>query len=589
MAERLGEALLELRTDDKGFEDGLKSAESRAERFSRKLDETGQRARKLGRNLSLGVTAPLAALGATSIRAFQVQERSIAKVEAALEATGGTVGFTSRQLQEMASELQKVSTFGDEDILENLTSGLLKFTNLTGNEFVQAQKLAIDMAAQTGQSLSTVARQLGLALESPADGLTLLRRSGIVFGEETEEQIKNLAEQGKMAEAQALLFEGVAARFGGAAEKLAQTSEGQLTQVRNIWGDVQEQFGEIAAEILPPLLSGLRDMLTWLQNLSPETKRWVVGIAAAAAAIGPLLAVLGLFMSSLAALVPAIALVGTALSAAFVLATGPVGLAIAAVAGLTAVWVAWGDDITRIVEATVTAVQTWLVDRFSAIVDGVKGKIDAVVGFFSGMYETVVGNSIVPDMIDEIGAEFGRLGLEMVGKVGTATDQVTGQFEQMDEVSRSILSSIKGALKNFITEGEFDFKNFLGSLMSGVGSSLFDTGFSGLFPGYANGGSFEVGGRGGTDANMVAFKATRGERVDITPAGAAARGGGMAGRGQGGGSSVLHVQLSKDLEARWLRKAEGQSMQISSATLGNYRDQQMAGDVRAAVSDPRAT
>lgn len=587
MAEKLGEALLELGTDDKAFDKGVDRAEGRAKALGRKLDEAGQRARRLGRNLTLGVTTPLAALGATSIRAFQVQERAIAKVEAALEATGGTVGLTSKQLQAMASELQQVSTFGDEDILENLTAGLLKFTNLTGNEFVQAQKLAIDMAAQTGQSLSTVARQLGLALESPADGLTLLRRSGVVFSEATEESIKSLAEQGKMAEAQALLFEGVAARFGGAAEKLAQTSEGQLTQVRNLWGDIQEQFGEIAAEVLPPLLSGLRNMLTWLQNLSPETKRWVVGLGAAAAAIGPLLAVLGLFASGLAALVPVIATVGTALSAAFVLATGPVGLAIAAVAGLTAIWITWGDDITRIVEATVTAVQTWLVDRFSAIVDGVKGKVDAVVGFFAGMYETVVGNSIVPDMIDEIGVEFGRLGSEMVGKVATATDQVTGQFEQMDEVSRSILSSIKGALKNFITEGEFDFKNFLGSLMSGVGGSLFDTGFSAL-TGYANGGSFEVGGVGGTDNNLVAFRATRGERVDITPAAVAARGGASS-QSRPNGMSVMRVELSKDLTARILQQAENQSVEISNSAIGTYRDTQLAGDVRASVNDPRAT
>ena len=36
---------------------------------------------------------------------------------------------------------------------------------------------------------------------------------------------------------------------------------------------------------------------------------------------------------------------------------------------------------------------------------------------------------------------------------------------------------------------------------------------------FAHGGSFTVGGAGGIDRNLVQFKASRGERVDITPAG----------------------------------------------------------------------
>ncbi len=43
---------------------------------------------------------------------------------------------------------------------------------------------------------------------------------------------------------------------------------------------------------------------------------------------------------------------------------------------------------------------------------------------------------------------------------------------------------------------------------------------------FAHGGSFTVGGSPGIDNNLVAFKASRGERVDITPAGQSSGGGG---------------------------------------------------------------
>lgn len=65
----------------------------------------------------------------------------------------------------------------------------------------------------------------------------------------------------------------------------------------------------------------------------------------------------------------------------------------------------------------------------------------------------------------------------------------------------------------------------LGGLLGGGGSGLMPGEWDWLtkrfpkIPGFASGGSFTVGGRSGTDANVVAFRATRGERVDVTPPG----------------------------------------------------------------------
>lgn len=70
--------------------------------------------------------------------------------------------------------------------------------------------------------------------------------------------------------------------------------------------------------------------------------------------------------------------------------------------------------------------------------------------------------------------------------------------------------------------------NFVGPLQPGTGSpgfgALLMNGLKSLF-GFANGGSFTVGGAGGVDSQVVAFRATPGERVDVTPPGRAAGGG----------------------------------------------------------------
>lgn len=59
----------------------------------------------------------------------------------------------------------------------------------------------------------------------------------------------------------------------------------------------------------------------------------------------------------------------------------------------------------------------------------------------------------------------------------------------------------------------------LGGLVGGGRNGVGGLRIPGTIPGFANGGSFEVGGDPGIDANLVAFRATRGERVTISKPG----------------------------------------------------------------------
>ena len=63
------------------------------------------------------------------------------------------------------------------------------------------------------------------------------------------------------------------------------------------------------------------------------------------------------------------------------------------------------------------------------------------------------------------------------------------------------------------------FDKLLGGLVGGGRNGVGGLRIPGTIPGFANGGSFEVGGGPGIDANLVAFRATRGERVTISKPG----------------------------------------------------------------------
>jgi hypothetical protein len=293
----------------------------------RNLQNFGRSTQRLGQQISMRVTAPLAIMGATSVRAFQIQAKAIAQVEAGLRSTGGQVGYTSQQLQKMASDLQKTTLFGDEQILKDATAQLLTFTNISGEQFQRTQKAALDLATRLDGDLKGASIQLGKALNDPVANLSALSRSGIQFSEEQKAVIKSLAESGQLAEAQTIILDELNRQYGGSAEAAAK-ADGGITQLANAFGDLQEVIGQTLMPIITPLINKLREIIERMQGASEHTKRMAVVIGLAASAIGPLLFVLPQFARGIKLVTSAVKIMNGTLAAS---PWGLIAVAVAAV------------------------------------------------------------------------------------------------------------------------------------------------------------------------------------------------------------------------------------------------------------------
>ena len=73
-------------------------------------------------------------------------------------------------------------------------------------------------------------------------------------------------------------------------------------------------------------------------------------------------------------------------------------------------------------------VKTWLQDKLGAVFEWVRSKIGAVADKFKWLWDVVVGHSYVPDLVDGISDEFGRLQSEMVDPAIAAADAVSEAF-----------------------------------------------------------------------------------------------------------------------------------------------------------------
>ena len=306
--------------DTKGFVTGIKKAE-------RQMKQFGNQMKSIGKTMSVALTAPIAALAVTSISAFNKQEKALGKVEQAVKSTGMVAGFTAKELALVAAELQKVTAIGDEDILGGVSAQLLTFTNITKENFLATQEAVLDVATVLSESavpnfseLKSVALQLGKALNDPIANMGALSRSGIQFSEEQKKVIKELAATNRLGEAQAIMIKELNNQYGGQA-KAAANGTAAIVQLKNIFGDLQEEMGEILFNMISPMIDKLKSLAEKFSNLSLSTKKTIVVVGLMVAAVGPLLVVLGILT---AAAIPA-------LTSALAFLISPLGLAITAV------------------------------------------------------------------------------------------------------------------------------------------------------------------------------------------------------------------------------------------------------------------
>lgn len=281
---------------------GIDEVSGMLTKVQRQVSTIGKSFQKLGQDLTLQVSAPIAALGAFAVKNYLAQEDAITQVRTRLKEVGDQVGITEKQFSDVATNLQFKTLFGDEQILRDVTTQFLTFGNITGENFLKAQEAVLDLSTVLKTDLKAQAIQLAKALDNPVKGLTALRKSGIQFSASEEKLIKSMAETGRIAEAQTLILQALDHYYGGAAEAAAEVNP--YLKLQNAFGDLLEPFGQIINEMLKPFLGLLKQSIEFVNGLSNSVKTKIVVFAGLIAVLGPILYLIGTLMTTFASLNP---------------------------------------------------------------------------------------------------------------------------------------------------------------------------------------------------------------------------------------------------------------------------------------------
>jgi len=313
------------------FNADLKQFSSQMQNAQKKMRRYGDQMQRVGSGLTLGVTLPVLGLGAATVKAasdaeetaskFQTVFRDISKAaQESADNLRNSYGLSSRASQELLGDTGDLLTgfgFSQEAALDlstevnKLAVDLASFTNYSGGAKGASEAIT---KALLGERESV--KSLGISiLEADVKGRILKNtQEGLTF--ESNRQAKAFATL-QLAQEQSKNAIGDYARTN-------KSFANQMRLVKARVEDVAVQFGEILLPYVTKLAQAAGGLIEKFSNLSPATKKLIVVVAGLAAAIGPVLVTLGFLVSNI---IPALA-------AGFTALTGPIGLVIAAIAGI---------------------------------------------------------------------------------------------------------------------------------------------------------------------------------------------------------------------------------------------------------------
>jgi hypothetical protein len=300
-----GSIIAKLVLDSTGFQAGLKAVDSATDKFQKKLgtasDALGNFATKsdrIGRSLSIGVTAPIMAIGGACLKTamnaiesenlFEVSMGGMAKAARAWsEDLNKRLGLNDYEIRKVIGTFNvmfssmgvgKEASFDMAKGLSQLTYDMASFYNLKPEEAFQKLQAGISGEIEP-------LKRLGIVVNETMVQQYAMTQGWIKQGQELTEQQKIMArynliiDQTKMAQGD-----------------LARTMDSPTNQLRILKGEINKAAIELGMSLIPAfkdVLGYVKQGVEWWKNLSAEKKEFIIKAAGVAAILGPVALLLG--------------------------------------------------------------------------------------------------------------------------------------------------------------------------------------------------------------------------------------------------------------------------------------------------------
>lgn len=382
MATSVGALYYDLTVDDSGVDAGLNRADKKMSNFTDRMQKVGQGMSDVGKKMTVGLTLPIVGIGTASVKMASDLNETVNKVNVAFGDSASKVqewGKTTLTQLGLAksSALDAAALFGDmatsmglpqaaaaEMSMKMVTLGadLASFKNIS---FEEAQTALAGVFTGETESL----KRLGVVMtQTQLDAFALAQGLGKTTSEMSQAELVNLR------------FAFVMDKTKNAQGDFARTSDGTANQLRIMQETFKETSAEIGQNLLPIVTKIATKVSEWTKKfaeLSPQTQKVILIIAAVVAVLGPLLMILGQVAMGIRAIAMAFSF----------LAANPVVLVVIGIILLIAALAFLIIKNWDTLKGWFLSFWNWLKSAaqavWDAIVGAVKWLVDLVIGYFT--------------------------------------------------------------------------------------------------------------------------------------------------------------------------------------------------------------
>lgn len=497
----IGALRVNLGIDSAAFSDGLKKAQSGLSKFGA-LAKTGLAAAAAGATAAAGAMA-LAVKG--SIDAADDMSKAAAKI-----------GIPIEELSRLkyAADLSGVSFEGLQTAVGKLSKQM--------NEAKNGSKAA----AEAFSSIGVSATNADGSLKTASQVLTEISDRFATMPDGAEKTALAMELMGRSGANMIPLLNGGSAalqQLMGEADQFGQVFTAEMGANAEAFNDnisrLQGVLGNVAAKIAQELLPYLRQFTDWLLQNGPAIAQWTGQFA------GGMQFVVNefdrfrneavQFGEQIQAIVQFFTDLDTRLRQFGATARAAASELLNAFLELPARMVEIGGQI---IEGLWQGIQA----KWESVKAGVTGIADSI----STSVRSALGIHSPSRVMHEIGVNImtglnnGMTSVDVKSGVVAVADDISGSFQSIGSAIGGAISGTQkwsDVLKTVLQQIASMAFSKIGGGGGGIGG-LFTGLLSGLF-GFANGGSFQVGGAGGVDSQLVAFKASPNETVSVTKPG----------------------------------------------------------------------
>ncbi len=287
----LGRLHVDLIANTQAFQKGLAGAQ-------KSFQSVGRSMANVGKSLSAGVTLPIVGVGVAAFKMAADSAEAASKMQAVF---GGATQDLNAWIADLRDTIPETTAS-----LQGMTSGIGDLLVPLGIAPDKAQDMTKSVVKLAGDLASFNNIPMAEALERIRSGLVGQNEPLLNFGVAIDaagvkaralsmgliQQGEDLDAASRAQAAFVLIVEGTTAAQGDA----AKTAASAANQLKFLWSETKEAAAVLGTELLPvitPLITKAADFAENVSKLTDSQKKMVVVTAAAVAALGPFLIVLG--------------------------------------------------------------------------------------------------------------------------------------------------------------------------------------------------------------------------------------------------------------------------------------------------------